>query len=465
MDTEQNGTATTEKRNRFNWGQLGATVAALVIVAGGITYGVHREGLFESISSKGTAQTDASYVPSLPPYSSIQSIYITADNPAQTKWLTNDPTAIESSVSAWLKSSKLYTGKIKTSNVNIGSYVGPAQLHIDGSSNKSIVIYPVSHVEETNGQYVAVYQQNVVAYSTGKRITYLNSPELYTWLKSDQWQTLFNVYGNPLFNTSLMLPNGHTVTTKPETWKNLKLDLLVTLPPNQDYAAIVGNNANIISHENVSTSAGEATFIYFQRTPPAAASGTGNTLMNEFYVISYGSQYAYVIQATVTGNVSAAKSELMSLLQGWKIPFQAPTIPSPNAGLKQWRYDSVIGRQIIQSLNGISFKVFYLPVFITDGDSFEGVESKKNVVTVHFKNMTLMQSPNSMTPSGTVAQSKVINLPNLFLGTKITVYTMADKSLTLAIKVPLGTHMLLSSPSISLHQLETILQNIDPLNG
>ena len=466
MDTEQNGTrisVVTKKRNRFNWGQLGAAVAALIIVASGITYGTHH---FKPTSSKGTTQTDASNVPSLPASSSIQSIYITADNPAQTKWLTNDQTAIESSVSAWLKSSKLYTGKIETSNVNISSYVGPAQLHIDGSSNKSIVIYPVSHVEQKNGQYMAVYQQNVVAYSTGKHITYLNSPELYTWLKSDQWQTQFNVSGDPLFNTSLTLPNGHTVTTKPVMWKNLKLDLLVTnLTPSQDYVAIVGNNANIISHENVSTSAGLATFVYFQKTPPAAASGTGSTLTNEFYVISYGLQYAYVIEATVTGNVSTAKLELMSLLQGWKIPSQAPTIPSPNAELKQWHYDSVIGQQISQALYGKSFNAFYLPVFITKGDSFVGTQSNNRVITLHFKDMTLMQSPNLITPSGTVAKSTVVTVPNLFTGTKVTVYAMADKSLALAMKVPLGTHILLSSSSIPLYQLEAILQNMSPLNG
>ncbi|QSO47348.1 hypothetical protein [Alicyclobacillus mengziensis] len=467
MDTEQNGTAISvvaKKRNHLGWGQLGAAVAALVIVASGITYGIHHQGLFKPISSKGTAQTDASNVPSLPSSSSIQLIYILADNPAQTKWLTNDPTAIESSVSAWLKSSKLYTGKIETSNVNVGSYVGPAQLHVDGSSNKSIVIYPVSHVEQKNGQYVAVYQKNVVAYSTGKHTIYLNSPELYAWLKSDQWQTEFNVSGNPLFNTSLTLPNGQTVTTKPVSWKDLKINLLVTsLPPNQDYAAIVGNNAKIISHENVSTPAGPATFVYFQRTPPAAASGTGSALTNEFYVISYGQQYAYVIQATVTGDASTAKSELISLLQGWDVPSQAPTIPSPNAELTQWRYDSGTGQRISRALYGESFKAFYLPVFIAKNDAFVDVGSANNVVTVQFKDMILMETTKKISPSGKVTQTQTISLPNLL--SKVTVYTMADKSLTLSIHEPIGTYIMLSSVSIPLSQLEAIIQNMSPLNG
>ena len=263
-----------------------------------------------------------------------------------------------------------------------------------------------------------------------------------------------------------MLPNGNTVTTKPVTWKNLKLALWVTsLTPNQDYPGIVGNNANIISHEDVSTSAGLATLVHFERTPPAAASGTGSTPINEFYVISYGRKYAYVIQATVTGNASAAKSELMSLLQGWNIPFQGVKLSSPNPELTQWRYNSGIGQQISQSLNGKSFKSFYLPVFITKGDSFVAVESNNSAVTIRFKDMTLMQSPNPTRPSGTVEKSTVVTVPNLFPGTTVTVYTMADKSLALAMKVPFGTHILLSSPSIPLSQLEAILQHMSPLNG
>jgi hypothetical protein len=466
-DTEQNGTVISivkKKKNRSNLGQLGAAIAALVVITSGIAYGTHHEGLFKPIRSKETAQTHTPSVPSLPASSSIQSIYITADNPAQTKWLTNNETAIESSVSAWLKSSKLYTGKIDTSNVNIGSYVGPAQLHIVGWNNQSIVIYPVSHVEQKNGQYVAVYQPNVVAYSTGKHITYLNSPELFTWLKDDEWQTQFNVSGNPLLNTSLTLPDGQTVTTKPVAWKDLKLTVLATsLPPSQNYAAVVGNHANIISHKNVSTSAGLATFVYFQRTPPAAASGTESTLTNDFYVISYGRQYAYVIQATATGNVSTAKSELMSLLQGWTVPSQAPAIPSPNAELKQWRYDSGIGQQISQALHGKSFSAFYLPVFIAKGDSFVGTESNNSVVTIHFQDMTLMQSPTSITPTGTVAKSTVVTVQSLM--SKVTVYTMADKSLTLSMHEPIGTYVLLSSTTIPLSQLEVILQNMSPLGG
>lgn len=315
-------TITPNRRGARFWGPSAAAAVAVLIVAGSI-YALSQNG---SSRPPDEPHVTAANVPSLPASSSIRSIYITADNPAQTKFLTNHPAVVEHNVSAWLKSSKVYTSKIDESNISQGTYVGPAQLHIDGGDHKSIVIYPVSHVEQENGAYLPVYQQSVVAYRTGSHTTYLYSPELYTWLKNDQWQTEFNVFANPLFRTFLTLPNGQTITTnttKAVTWKDLTINLLITnLPPvgYQDYAMIVGNNANIVSHENVATSAGPATLVYFQRTPPAAAAGTGNAVTNEFYVIRYGSQYAYVIQATATGKVGTAKSALMSLLQGWKVP-------------------------------------------------------------------------------------------------------------------------------------------------
>lgn len=130
---------------------------------------------------------------------------------------------------------------------------------------------------------------------------------------------------NPLFDTTLTLPDGQIVKSDGRTvhWKDLTLNLRVTsLPPANagidGYLSIVGNHATIISHQSVSTYAGSAMLVYFQRSQPAAAQSS--TVTNEYYVIFLGTQYAYVLDALPNGNSTTAKSELIGLLPQWKLP-------------------------------------------------------------------------------------------------------------------------------------------------
>ncbi|HUV84475.1 MAG TPA: hypothetical protein VMV86_02135, partial [Methanosarcinales archaeon] len=132
-----------------------------------------------------------------------------------------------------------------------------------------------------------------------------------------------NSQPNPLFNTTLTLPNGQRVTPDHAVrWKDLLVSLQIqSLPsPNpQQYLEILGNHSNALSHSIVSTSAGTATFVLNERTPPAAAHSTSATY--EYWVIVYGSHYAYILEATVIGNnLDNAKTEVMELLGNWKIP-------------------------------------------------------------------------------------------------------------------------------------------------
>lgn len=129
---------------------------------------------------------------------------------------------------------------------------------------------------------------------------------------------------NPLFQTSLTLPDGKVVTPNHSVrWKNLFIQLLITsLPPSyvtkERYATVVGNHSAVISHETVSTSAGKATLVFNDRTPPAASQST--TATYEYWVIVYRSQYAYAIEATIVGNRNNEKSEVLGLLRLWKVP-------------------------------------------------------------------------------------------------------------------------------------------------
>jgi len=128
-----------------------------------------------------------------------------------------------------------------------------------------------------------------------------------------------------LFDTTLTLPGGQFVKSDGSFvhWNDLTLSLRVTsLPPANagidGYLSIVGNHATMISHQSVSTSAGSAVLVYFQRSQPAAAESTAVT--NEYYVIFLGSQYAYVLDAVPSGNSTTAKSEVIGLLPQWKLP-------------------------------------------------------------------------------------------------------------------------------------------------
>jgi alpha-tubulin suppressor-like RCC1 family protein len=128
---------------------------------------------------------------------------------------------------------------------------------------------------------------------------------------------------NPLFDTSLLLPNGQvvipdqlvgkTVINHSVRWKDLLISLQISSP-----GGILGNHSTVLSHTKVSTSAGIGTLILNERTPPAAAESTTPTY--EYWVILNRSQYAYAIEATVIGNLDKAKNEVVELLNSWKVP-------------------------------------------------------------------------------------------------------------------------------------------------
>ncbi|RIV22750.1 hypothetical protein D2Q93_09225 [Alicyclobacillaceae bacterium I2511] len=169
------------------------------------------------------------------------------------------------------------------------------------------------------------------AYNQGVNYQYImytdNNNQLTVTGLATGMPTENNSQTNPLFITMLTLPDGQIVKPDPPSsvvhWKNLTLSLLVTsLPPANSglngYFGIVGNHATIISHQRVFTALGSAMLIYFQRTQPAAAQS--NAVTNEYYVIFYGSQYAYVLDVIFNGNIDTAKSEIMGLLPYWKLP-------------------------------------------------------------------------------------------------------------------------------------------------
>lgn len=128
---------------------------------------------------------------------------------------------------------------------------------------------------------------------------------------------------NP-FKTSLTLPNGTTVVPNQSVkWKGLTLQVMVTsLPVQSDsgdkYMEILGNQSTVKRHETVQTSIGKADLVWNERSQPAASTSQGVT--DEYWLIRYGSQYAYAIEATFKGDPKAVRTELLHLSQNWEVP-------------------------------------------------------------------------------------------------------------------------------------------------
>ena len=308
------------RRNSNRLGTGAAAVAAVLVLAGGF-YAFANPGLFQRAT---TGVSHQQKIPTLPTFTapvSIQSVYISAGTPIKGKWTTSYAKVVAQQVLKWLKESTPYTGVVPESSITLDAYPGFARLHLTTADNQEIVVSPANYAVLENGEYKPKYVQDVVEYSVGIQTIYLESPQLYDWLKSGQWKDQFKEQVNPLFDTTLTLPNGQIVTTSHAVdWKDLKVTLQIQgVPPKPDrYASIVGNHSSVLSHTTVSTSAGPATFVLNSRTPPAAAQSSTPTY--EYWVIAYRSQYSYAIEAIVTGNVSRAKSEVMQLLQKWKVP-------------------------------------------------------------------------------------------------------------------------------------------------
>ena len=128
---------------------------------------------------------------------------------------------------------------------------------------------------------------------------------------------------NPLFTTTLTLPNGKIILPDHSfRWKDISVSLLVTSLPTHSpkYAEIVGNHSTVLSRATIFTSAGTATLVLNKRTPSAASQST--TPRYEYWVIVYGSKYAYCIDATVLGNRNKARNEVLQLSNNWNVPVE-----------------------------------------------------------------------------------------------------------------------------------------------
>jgi len=151
-----------------------------------------------SASEQAKSNTDTQPAPITPIKSlnlptSIQFISISGDSYAGIWWIPKNQKSIASEVTTWLEQATSYTQEIhKSQNVSQhAGNIGPSQLHISTSEKHEIAVYPAYYVDVENGVISVHYIQDVLVFNNGGFQTYIESSQLYNWLKNNEWKTEF----------------------------------------------------------------------------------------------------------------------------------------------------------------------------------------------------------------------------------------------------------------------------------
>lgn len=124
-------------------------------------------------------------------------VNLTPDSPCQTWEVPKDNKAVLSKVTTWLQQAKPYIGRIPKSNCTgvFSGYFGPAILYITTSDNHKITIkpayYTIPEMTEHGKMYANHYVANVLELDYDQQRSYIQSSQLYNWLKNDKWRTEF----------------------------------------------------------------------------------------------------------------------------------------------------------------------------------------------------------------------------------------------------------------------------------
>ncbi|MFT8311996.1 MAG: hypothetical protein ABF629_12585 [Sporolactobacillus sp.] len=171
---------------------------------------------------------------------------------------------------------------------------------------------------------IAITAYNIRAENSNKTDNIPHTSSSKQKSQEEQGKDVQHVPIDPIYNTTLMLPNGKMVTgTNSEKWNGLSLQLIATDIPSgisgtDMRAYMISNHSSIISHETVPTSAGKADLILSKRGQPAAAHSSAATY--EYWVIVHGQDHAYAIMAAFIDSQKDAKNALLTLLQNWHVP-------------------------------------------------------------------------------------------------------------------------------------------------
>lgn len=127
---------------------------------------------------------------------------------------------------------------------------------------------------------------------------------------------------------AILLPDGREISWDGPTaleHSTVEVQVIGVRKMGDPVAGAIGNHAQILSREEVTIPAGRAILALVERTPPAAS--RERWVKHEYWLIvlrPYPQReemlLAYALVATVTGDVRAARDELLRVARHWEIP-------------------------------------------------------------------------------------------------------------------------------------------------
>lgn len=115
------------------------------------------------------------------------------DMPCCRCWAPKDQQAVLSKVASWLQTAQSYTGEMPESQYTGVFYanIAPSELHVTTSDNHKITIQPAFYLIKDKESYTKDYVPDVLELDKDGTKSYIQSPELFDWLKNDNWKTEF----------------------------------------------------------------------------------------------------------------------------------------------------------------------------------------------------------------------------------------------------------------------------------
>ncbi|WP_026884706.1 hypothetical protein [Clostridium akagii] len=116
------------------------------------------------------------------------------DSPAAFSWAPRNQKITLSEITYWLHGATIYRGKIpKSQNVALfKANVGPSILNISYSNKVNITIQPAFYLGSKNALNIQ-YIRDVLQLNNDGKKSYIQSKQLFNWLKNDKWKTEFEM--------------------------------------------------------------------------------------------------------------------------------------------------------------------------------------------------------------------------------------------------------------------------------
>lgn len=123
-------------------------------------------------------------------------ISLTDDSPASLYWAPKNQKTTLYELTSWLQQAKLYEGEIpKSQDIGIfNANINPSILYIKTSDKHEITIQLAFYLVSNNRKSFEVrYIADVLQLNNDKQKIYIQSSNLFKWLRNDKWKTGFKI--------------------------------------------------------------------------------------------------------------------------------------------------------------------------------------------------------------------------------------------------------------------------------